>query len=1284
MARRKRQTLSKPQVIREINPETGRTDLRTGYYEPIRAHAYWQHPRDLPWFNFDIIRLMLWDPAILLALKMRAAPLASVQFAYQEGEQWIEGIEAQRPEVGAFVHRQLMKIWQNHIDEIASSQIWGWSSGEVTLKLSKYKLVEVARMEPRQARDCKVMTRDGSPCGVQISRVTHEGKVELPFPKAWFHNHDPEAGEYYGRSVLLGAYSPWADKWLDGGALDVRRLFMHKDAYGGSDLGYPEGSTLIGEQDVPNRDIARQIVEQLAAGGVTTRPSTRDENGNEKWPLTRAVVPSNPSHILQYPQDLDAEIRRGIGVPDDVIDNDGGGAWAGKRIPLAAFYASLDSWVRRILTDLNEQVIEPLVVMNFGGLQDYEICHKPLAKQAMEQQGNAGEGMGEGEGMFDSPASGGGSSWQPHTTKDGRQAWKSPGGRVAVGPTPPGQRMSLNPIDAVGEGVLSAAELVKAARMAINFREEDHPRDRDGKFISSGNATATFEKEFDKDYKYDLAIRVSDPLQRHRLQDELENDFPGEGKELLAEVEKYAHQQRLKYKTEAENLIDEGLKLINSDAEGIVPKRFKDKKFDSRDDAQDAVEEYLETAIASPLSFIEGGKQIVKKYDRASGEHDSLLAPKDYANRMLDAIDFAYEDVFDKIVEKVTDAVWNQGVDRMSLRRMARWITVKPNGEDETGRPVMIDKDGKVIAGAGGALDGKTLTPKSKESKGPPPKSQPAEAAGKRKDREYFDMGKEQFLKSTKGSYANRGQYNIVDKNTGQLIRIKTARNVTEAKELAWNAIESVHKNSQVEEQPQQQEQPQRQEQPKQPTKQPPSKQKVSIGEMRNEMASLGDSIRSYKSAANAKEAERELARINAAAERLNSIEASRMSDDDKERLESLQNQISEIQSTHADRQQRRPRDEAEQLREARENPVELDPVMERLFNARKQPQPAEASWGGKTKTSQELLEVANEAYEQLNQLIVRRNRNIIKPPAIEKVGNVWILKDPDTGKGFFTTKTREEALSKADTFGSSAPTSMEVDQARERWQKLYDQANEAYEKEQQQKQQPQPAETATGKPQLEKVKASSIDTPAQGMLNAARERKKFAHDNLKRVREQVKNRQANRLDLMKAEESHREAVRAEQTALDAIEKRARELGKTTGRQSPEERHKDELEKYFEGLKREGKTPSEKLLKTYESYGGDVSKYVGKQPQPAEAATGKPNQQMKAASDVTARIKHQINLDLKTSNPRIFKRGGKRFILVDGDAGKLFNQIGNQISRLQFIDSVEPNGNNQTAIYLKD
>lgn len=440
-------------------PEQPRGIPRTVHYRGVNR-VYFNSHRDLPLFTFSIIEIMLRDPQVRLCLQMRAAPIQSVEFAYQDGvgpdgkPKWTPGVKSKDPVVAAWVLRQLQTIWNNYLAGILRSQTWGWAAGEVTLRLSEAGLLEIDQLLHRHAMDCRLLELQnaGTPWGVQFSNVPNHGKVELPFPYCYFVNFRPENGERYSAPVLLGAYSPWCDKWLNGGALDTRRLYMHKDAYGGMKVGYPEEEVYVdgNENPVSARDIALQIVEQRQAGGTLTYPTARDQNGNPKWIIEDATVASNPQHILQFPKDLDAEIRQGMEIPDGAISNDGAGSWEGKSLPLGAFYSGLDSWVVQILCDLRK-TLEPLARMNFGDDVDFEICHKPLAQTAMEQQGQkragpdgGGEGFqGDPSGMMDDPSA----AYRP-------------------------QRMGtvFDPVEAVGQGVLSATAIVDAARRALDAK----------------------------------------------------------------------------------------------------------------------------------------------------------------------------------------------------------------------------------------------------------------------------------------------------------------------------------------------------------------------------------------------------------------------------------------------------------------------------------------------------------------------------------------------------------------------------------------------------------------------------------------------------------------------------------------------------------------------------------------------------------------------------------------------------------------------------------------------
>ncbi len=437
---------------------------KTAGYRSHQYHRYHTHIRELPLFTFDTIRDMLDDPTIRLGMAMRMAPLCQAEFGVKQGKEWTEGVQADRPDVAKFVHRQIKRLWKFELHKILSAQVWGWSAGEVTYQLDSDNRVEVKGILHRFARDVIALHEDGEVKGARFLRAGKTGNVDLRFPAAFWHAYEPEAESAYGTSALKGAYSPWADKWLDGGALDVRRLFMFKDSYGGVDVAYPPGSTNIdGKGDIPNRDIMREIAEQITAGGVTSRPSEYNDTGKPLWELTRATVPANPQHILQFPKDLDVEMLRGLEIPDDVLTSEGSGAWQGKQVPMQAFYCNADRWLAQVVRTVVTQILEPLVMLNWGRAEEFEVNTKPLAEQAMEQiQASEGDQemggqqpgqQGEAAGPFVNVRGKNGNVFQRRNPRFGQQ-------QLSLDDSNEAERL-------VGHGAVQASHLVEAGRRLL-------------------------------------------------------------------------------------------------------------------------------------------------------------------------------------------------------------------------------------------------------------------------------------------------------------------------------------------------------------------------------------------------------------------------------------------------------------------------------------------------------------------------------------------------------------------------------------------------------------------------------------------------------------------------------------------------------------------------------------------------------------------------------------------------------------------------------------------------
>ena len=88
-------------------------------------------------------------------------------------------------------------------------------------------------------------------------------------------------------------------------------------------------------------------------------------------------------------------------------------------------------------------------------------------------------------------------------------------------------------------------------------------------------------------------------------------------------------------------------------------------------------------------------------------------------------------------------------------------------------------------------------------------------------------------------------------------------------------------------------------------------------------------------------------------------------------------------------------------------------------------------------------------------------------------------------------------------------------------------------------------------------IKPSKVESVSQGNLYGARQAKKRAWERIQKLRQKIKeepiggNRTKLRVELLKAEDAHKEAIALEKQSLKVIEQRAKELGQTTIKEKP-------------------------------------------------------------------------------------------------------------------------------------
>ena len=331
------------------------------------------------WYNLGLLQFSLTDVEIIrrdyqvaLGLYFIKAPLFTLEWT----------IKSKNAEVVKYLDKTMKDFWKPNILKVLKACEYGYSGGECIFKLKEDGLIYFETLKEFHPRDLRVLTVNNNYVGMRVKHITNAEDCDLAAPKAFFFAMDREFGSYYGRSLLLNIWDSWFEKRSKDGAIDIRRLWFYKNAYSGGIIRHPIKDYVMPDGSVyPAREMAREQAERMKTGAVIAFPNVKDESGNYQWTYETPHINGNATEIREYPKDLDNEILRGLGIPDTVVtDPNGGGSYAGRRVPERAFYVRLEMIVAQIMTNLKNQLLINLVKMNFEGENDFEIITKPLVE----------------------------------------------------------------------------------------------------------------------------------------------------------------------------------------------------------------------------------------------------------------------------------------------------------------------------------------------------------------------------------------------------------------------------------------------------------------------------------------------------------------------------------------------------------------------------------------------------------------------------------------------------------------------------------------------------------------------------------------------------------------------------------------------------------------------------------------------------------------------------------------------------------------------------------------
>lgn len=337
-----------------------------------------------PLFFRYYIPAMERDPHLVYGIKMLRAPILT-KAKYE--------VTSDMPEVQDFVDKQIKRFWAVGLPLSLTSMEWGFNGAEVIYRWKKKtQLLEFDKLRFLRPHDVTPVVRNGSLQGILIRRIRDPGNNSpnqekfLKLPKVLWSVHEKRHDRWFGKSVYEGAFIPWYETWQPKGFRNIRHLAMYKYSFDGGCVKYPEGATQdpITGENIPNVLIAEQMADRREAGATLVLPSLNQEYGG--WEYEPAAGMTIPEGLFQYGDDLRNEKWEGIGVPPEIVQDESGGSFAGRRVPQQGFYSAIQEKSDEQLFDFDEQVLRYLVRLNFGPDADYDVEAVPIIQTLQQEE----------------------------------------------------------------------------------------------------------------------------------------------------------------------------------------------------------------------------------------------------------------------------------------------------------------------------------------------------------------------------------------------------------------------------------------------------------------------------------------------------------------------------------------------------------------------------------------------------------------------------------------------------------------------------------------------------------------------------------------------------------------------------------------------------------------------------------------------------------------------------------------------------------------------------------
>lgn len=345
----------------------------------------------MPWERK--LKQLLCDPTINLVRHLFVAPILTAGWSVDCKDKAPKGArDFLREEVEHVRHMLLKRATLGCID-------WGWQPFEVVYRMTEEKKIGLCKIKPllQVLTKIKVGERHGEFRGFtqdeQCYGSTSVPKTTLSKKNSLLFNFDVEGTDWHGRSMLRNAEKA-CDDWNK--VTEAAKRYDKKMAGAHWIVYYPKGYTEINGQKTHNSDFARMLLVQLESSGCVALPASTESmirNLHEAAPgwkiellTVKGSVSTGFNERCAY---LDKLKVRAFGFPERSIleGTHGTKADAGSHGDFALSVIELRHC--ELVMAFNEQIVQPLMVWNYGKKHRYDVFIRPNALDDLERKAAA-------------------------------------------------------------------------------------------------------------------------------------------------------------------------------------------------------------------------------------------------------------------------------------------------------------------------------------------------------------------------------------------------------------------------------------------------------------------------------------------------------------------------------------------------------------------------------------------------------------------------------------------------------------------------------------------------------------------------------------------------------------------------------------------------------------------------------------------------------------------------------------------------------------------------------